>query len=117
MDRYIDEESLILTAYDLRDVFQNITEPEQAVQAIKQIIDNVNIVDPTEHEGSPWRNRPLHLVLGDSEPSAQELERRQHFAELREAGPSRTRWQNGLGSEPRPQASRKADWIKPKATP
>ena len=117
MSKYIDEESLILTAYDLRDVFQNIAEPEQAVQAIKQIIGNVNIVDPTEREGSPWRNRPLNSVLSDQKPSAQELERRQHFAELREAGPSRTRWQNGLGSESRPQSSRKADWIKPKATP
>jgi len=66
MTKFIDENDIGGTVERLRQVFERSTDPQEATQSVVQIIEDVNIVDNGEPEGSPWRNRPLHMVLAES---------------------------------------------------
>ena len=41
--------------------------PAATVEAVEQVIGEINVVDPTEREGSPWRNRPLRHFMPDQQ--------------------------------------------------
>lgn len=77
------------TIESLRDLFERnkgeLHTPE-IHQAVTSIIEEANVVDTAEHEGSPWRNRPLHAVLAEKssdETSPAQIERQAYFNRLR----------------------------------
>lgn len=79
MTKDIDDESLLLTVDRLREVFRDSHDnTPQMVQAVKQIIGDVNITDTSEREGSSWRDRPLHMILKEAQqpprPALRKLE-------------------------------------------
>ena len=66
MTKSIDGNDIGGTVERLRQVFERNTDPQQASQSVARIIEDVNIVDRGQPEGSAWRNRPLHMVLAAS---------------------------------------------------
>ena len=59
----VDDPSSWLLLYSMRDVFQhaNTAAPEQTFQALQHVLGNANVVDHSQHENSPYRNRPAYL--------------------------------------------------------
>lgn len=59
----INDPSSWLLYYNLRDVFRHAdpANPEQTFAAIQDVLDHRDMVDYSEHENSPYRNRPAYL--------------------------------------------------------
>ena len=60
-DYYIDDSFSLLT-YRLRDVFrhEDTANPDRTATAVAHVLGDLNVVDHSEPEGSPWRNRPAY---------------------------------------------------------
>jgi len=55
-----DDDSSWLTFYALRDVFRHAdpADPEQTFESVRDVLGDMRVIDYSEREGSPWRNRP-----------------------------------------------------------
>ena len=92
MKKLDDEGNISSTIESLRQVFQDNNDSQQSAKAVAQIIGDANIVDDSQPEGSPWRNRPLHMVLDESAKDAStpreiaQQERRAKIAQMAKDG-------------------------------
>jgi hypothetical protein len=62
----IDDPSSWIMHYRLQNVFKhaNPADPVQAFQAVQHVLRDANVVDHSQHENSPYRNRPAYLDSG-----------------------------------------------------
>ena len=84
MTKYIDEDTMVLISNRLRDIFrhageENINDTTKPLPWLRTVIENMNIVDTTQDENSPMRNKPLFMHLcedGNIDPkTGQKIER------------------------------------------
>lgn len=63
----VNDPSFILAIYRLQNVFKNANpdDPMQTREAVKHVLDDLNVVDYSVHPDSPRRNRPAYLVRGE----------------------------------------------------